>query len=80
MPVIIKNRIDKMGFEAPTEIFVRNNATFIKSQIVEVLNRFDFINNEILVKFDSFVKKETNYDEIFFRLFSLNRFLHVYDI
>lgn len=80
MPNKIKFRTDKMGFEAPTEIFVRNNYDFFRIEIEEVLSKFDFINKNILNDFESFKNRKKSYNELYFRLFALNRFLNVFNI
>jgi asparagine synthase (glutamine-hydrolysing) len=80
LPIKIKKRVDKMGFEAPTRLFVINNSSYIRQQIIEILNKCPFINSEVLIKYDSFINGDLEYDEVFFRLFTLNRYLSVFNI
>lgn len=80
LPKKIKLRKDKMGFEAPTKQFVMNNNKYFRSQIEEVINKFSFLNPDLLDHFESFVRGETEYNELYFRLFAVNRFLKVFNL
>jgi asparagine synthase (glutamine-hydrolysing) len=80
LPLKIKLRRDKMGFESPTKQFVIDNAAYFREQISELLNQFSSLNKDLLNSFDSFVEGISEYDEVFFRLFAMNRFLNVFDL
>lgn len=80
LPLKIKLRSDKMGFESPTKKFVINNSLYIRQQINDVSLKCPFLNKNILDQFDLFLAGNLEYDEVFFRLFTFNRFITIFKI
>ena len=80
IPSLIKERSDKMGFVAPDEPWVRQNKDRIRMELVDAIENTDIFSNDLLKRFDLFVAGKLNYEPIYFRAITLNRFIRIYNM
>jgi asparagine synthase (glutamine-hydrolysing) len=78
LPLLIKNRTDKMGFVAPDEPWVRQNKDKIRTELKDAIDNTDIFSNELLKRFDRFIAGKLNYEPIYIRAITLNRFIRIF--
>jgi asparagine synthase (glutamine-hydrolysing) len=81
LPSEIRNRHSKLGFAAPEEDWIRNNADRVRKDLEKIIDlSHGFINKNILHLFDAIIKKDKTYDPCIFRVISFGAWLECFDI
>jgi asparagine synthase (glutamine-hydrolysing) len=80
LPFNIKLRKDKMAYEAPDEIWIREHKEYVAEQLGYAVKEFPFINVKAISYFEKFIKKSVPYDPTFFRILSFYRFVKMFNL
>jgi asparagine synthase (glutamine-hydrolysing) len=80
IPSLIRKRTHKMGFVAPDEPWIRENRHIIREELVELIKSNNIFSDQLLVRFDRFIKGELGYESIYFRAITLTRFLKIFNM
>ena len=81
LPSEIRNRHSKLGFAAPEEDWVRNNAKYIRKDLEKIVDMSGgFINNNIIHLFDAIIKKKRAYDSCIFRVISFGAWIECFNV
>lgn len=80
LPELIKLRTDKMGFVAPDPVWIIQNKERVRKDLENVVNSMGIFSNELLNRFDRFVKGELGYEPIYFRAMTFYRFCVLFNI
>ena len=78
MPLAIRERKDKMGFVSPDEVWMKRNKDLVRLEIQESIDRYSIFSDKLLLKFDDFTDGKGQYDSLFFRVISFNRFCKLF--
>jgi asparagine synthase (glutamine-hydrolysing) len=80
LPESIKYRRDKMGFAAPDLRWMKENKERIRQDLESAVISTGIFSGELLNRFDRFVNGELEYEAIYFRAMTLNRFCKLFNI
>lgn len=80
LPDEIRNRKDKMGFVAPEEQWIKDNALTVRTAIEELVTGYNVFTVALLQDFDKFLKTGSDYQPVFFRAFSFLRFCKIFNV
>ncbi len=82
LPKEVYERTDKMGFEAPEEIWFKESKTLLRPRLVDACNALEKLINkeEILLHYDSFTQGEKPFSPIYLRVLSLAELFKLYKI
>jgi len=81
LPEKIKNRIDKMSFVTPEEIWIRENKEWFRVEMVELCKRFKLVDEDkLLLWFDNLLGSGKPLGHDIWRLVSLNRWIKVFNV
>lgn len=78
LPERIRLRKDKMGFVAPDAQWILQNKAAVRKELEEVITGTGAFSTGLLTRFDDFVNGKLNYEPIYFRAMSFNRFLKIF--
>jgi len=80
LPLDIGTRKDKMGFVAPTGQWAKDNKEMMLNEFKEIVKTSDLIGENIIERFNRFLKGELGYEEVYFRIIALNKFCKAYNM
>ncbi len=78
MPEAIRLRKDKMGFAAPDEPWVIQNKEIVRMELEEAISKTGIFSDELLNRFDRFLKGDLEYEPVYFRVLTFNRFCKIF--
>lgn len=82
LPNKIKDRMDKMGFVTPEEVWIRENKELFKNELDNACKLIGDIvdNNGVLKWYDELVNSNSKIDFTIWRLISLGRWIKVFNV
>ena len=80
MPKEILERKDKMGFVAPDASWLIENNALIRAELEDAVNKTGIFTTQLVEQFDAFVEGKRNYNPVFFRVLTFNRFCRLFKI
>jgi asparagine synthase (glutamine-hydrolysing) len=80
LPDKIRNRRDKMGFVAPDAIWILENKEMVRKDLVEAVKNISLFSESLLLNFDLFCEGKRDYELIYFRAMTFNRFCRMYKL
>lgn len=80
IPEEIRWRTQKMGFVAPDEWWVRKNSDVIRAELTNVIDKTGMFSLQLLKRFDKFIEGKLQYEPIYLRAITLNRFIAVFNM
>ena len=80
LPKSIYKRYDKIGFATPQEIWMREQASFFRSELERIVQTTPLFNKNILHHFDAFIAgKNTDYHSLW-RVFAFGRWMAIFKV
>jgi asparagine synthase (glutamine-hydrolysing) len=80
LPDEIRYRKHKMGFPAPDQSWVKNNPQVIRGKLAEAIKDIPFLNDQLLERYEQFLRGEIGYEAIYIRAISFHRFIKIFKI
>ena len=81
LPKAIYNRMDKMGFSSPEEIWIKNELKdFFKLELKEATSLPFLDSKKINAHFENFSNKDISLNKSLIRLINLNRWIKIFNI
>lgn len=80
LPQAIRNRKDKMGFVAPDAPWIRQNHEYVRKQLASIVEKSGIFTEQLIERFDRFIKGELGYEPIYFRALAFARFCEIFNI
>jgi asparagine synthase (glutamine-hydrolysing) len=80
LPEAIRYRKDKMGFVAPDADWMIHNKERIRLDLESVIQSTNVFSNNLIERFDRFVKGELGYEPIYFRTMAFSRFCRIFNV
>lgn len=81
LPPQILHRHDKMGFVAPEQKWVNEDTPIIREELKDaVLHLKGIITKDIINIFDKTINQNSNYNNLFFRIISLNHWVKSFNV
>ncbi len=80
LPKSIYGRYDKIGFATPQEIWMREQASFFRSELERVVQALPFIKDQTLVHFDAFIAGTNSDYHTLWRVFAFGRWMEVFKL
>jgi asparagine synthase (glutamine-hydrolysing) len=80
LPEEIRYRKHKMGFPAPDQTWVKNNPSMIRQKLSEAIDEIPFFNENLLSRYEQFLKGEIGYEPIYLRAISFHRFIKIFKL
>ena len=81
LPKKIYNRVDKMGFVTPAELWVRNDPIFYKNLILSLQeNSKNIFNKKAIVKFNLMIEGKISFDNSFWRALFFAEWMKVFKV
>lgn len=78
LPDAIKHRKDKMGFVAPDPSWILQNNERVRKDLKFIIQSTNIFSENLLHRFDRFVKGELGYEPIYFRAMTFSRFIKIF--
>ena len=80
LPQPIKNRKDKMGFVAPDAEWMLQHKDLVREDLKEAIARTGAFSEKLLHRFDRFAEGKKDYETIYFRAMTFNRFCKIFNM
>jgi asparagine synthase (glutamine-hydrolysing) len=80
LPEPIKERKDKMGFEAPDVPWMRQNKDRVRAELVALVEQTGIFSEQLIHRFDKFAAGKLGYEPIYFRALAFQRFCKIFDL
>ena len=69
-----------MGFVAPDSEWIKKNSVQVRADLEDAVRTTGIFTEELLNRFDLFIAGSLNYEPIYFRAMTLNRFCKVFNM
>jgi asparagine synthase (glutamine-hydrolysing) len=80
LPEAIKYRKDKMGFVAPDGPWIMKNKDIVRKDLVELSQSSEIFSQDLVKRFDKYIKGELEYEPIYFRAMAFQRFCKIFNL
>lgn len=81
LPAEIVERHDKVGFAAPEQPFMRNNAPSLRGELGAACAAFpDLLRDRLVSRFDAMVARREPYSSLYFRVMAFWRWAQLFDV